>query len=74
MTDVEKIFVRLIDEDIDVWRPVFAKYVSGDVYHIIKQNYERDIETWEFEPGAEVVCELRELHDGTALTAVKRFT
>ena len=47
----ETIYVPLRDEGIDVWRPVLARRVSGDSYLILDQDYDRDVETWEFEPG-----------------------
>ena len=52
----ETIHVPLLDEGIDVWRPVLARRVSGDSYLILDQDYDRDVETWEFEPGTVVKC------------------
>jgi hypothetical protein len=65
-----EIFVRLIDEGVDVWRPVRAQHVRDDVYRILDQPYERDIETWEFGPGDEVVCEMIDSSEGRVLAAL----
>lgn len=57
------IYVALLDEGIDVWRPVEAERLSPDRYLIIDQNYDRAIERWEFEPGTVVRCR-KERRDG----------
>jgi hypothetical protein len=46
-----QIYVGLLDEGIDVWRPVQAEQIGPSVYRIIEQPYDREIETWQFEPG-----------------------
>lgn len=58
MTDLSQIFVRLIDEEVDVWRPVPAERLFDNIYRITDQPYDRDSETWEFGPGEEVVVEM----------------
>ncbi len=50
------IYVRLVNEPVDVWRPVEAEHVSGNVHLILPQDYDRDSEVWEFEPGDLVEC------------------
>jgi hypothetical protein len=50
------IYVKLLDEGIDVWRPIRARLVASNIYEILEQTYDHDIETWEFEPGEQVVC------------------
>ncbi|MDJ0943571.1 MAG: hypothetical protein QNJ30_08905 [Kiloniellales bacterium] len=62
--------VALLDEGVDVWRPVEAIHLGGDAYRILDQPYESDIETWQFTPGAEVICEPKVLSDGEVLVAV----
>jgi hypothetical protein len=57
------IYVALLDEGIEVWRPVAARRVSDDTYLIADQDYDRDAETWEFEPGTVVRCR-KEQRDG----------
>lgn len=61
------IYVALLDEGVDVWRPVAARHLHRDVYLIADQAYDRETETWQFEPGDRVRCRSMELSDGTAL-------
>ena len=70
MTEV--IFVRLLDEGVDVWRPVASEHVRGNVYRIADQPYDREVETWEFAPGDEVIAEFTDSDDGPFLVAVGR--
>jgi hypothetical protein len=73
MSDRGTIFVRLLDEGVDVWRPVQAELQSDSSYRIVIQPYNRDIEEWEFGPGEEVVCELIDSSDGPILAATRSF-
>lgn len=72
MSEAVEVFVSLLDEGVDVWRPVRAKRLGGTVYKIVDQPYEREIETWQFEPGDAVVCELIDSGDGPILAATRR--
>jgi len=67
MTNAETVYVTLLDEGVDVWRPVLARRLEGNAFAIIDQPYDRDDERWQFEPGARVVCEERVL-EGTPVT------
>jgi hypothetical protein len=69
MSSLIEIFVSLLDERVDVRRPVQAERLHGNVYRIVDQPYDRGIETWQFEPGDEVVCESS---DGQILAATRR--
>jgi hypothetical protein len=71
MTEADQIYVALLDEAIAVWRPVRAERLHDDVYRIVDQPYDRDLETWQFEPGATVVCEPVESSEGTILAAAR---
>ena len=68
----DQIFVRLMDEAVDVWRPVRAERLDDDRYRIVEQQYDRDTENWQFEPGDRVVCELVDSSEGSFLAAVRR--
>ena len=46
-----QIFVRLMDEPVDVWRPVRAEHFEGDRYRIVEQPYDRESEEWQFGAG-----------------------
>jgi hypothetical protein len=71
MSEPAEIFVRLLNEGVDVWRPVLAERGSDDVYRIVDQPYDRDLEIWEFGPGEEVVCEVIDSNDGQILAATR---
>lgn len=66
------IFVSLLDEGVDTWRPVQAEHLRGSVYRILEQPYDRDVEIWQFEPGDMVVCELIDSDSGGFLAASNR--
>lgn len=65
------IYVGLLDEGVDVWRPVRATHVAGSVYRIAEQSYDRETETWQFVPGTLVVCEQRDTDEGSVLAATR---
>jgi len=67
-----QIYVGLVDEGVDVWRPVLAKRLGGNMYRILDQPYDREIESWQFEPGDRVICEHIASGDGPILAATKR--
>jgi hypothetical protein len=70
MTD-ETIYVPLLDEGLDVRRPVRARLLSRDRYLILEQEYDRDIETWAYEPGTVVECR-SEFRNGRELLVAVR--
>ena len=57
------IYVALLDEGLDVWRPVAARRIAADANPILDQDYDREVEAWQFEPGTVVGCR-RERRDG----------
>jgi hypothetical protein len=65
---VETIYVALLDEGVDVWRPVEAQR-EGNFYRIVGSVPEP--EKWAFDPGSLVRCEQRELSEGPTLVAVE---
>ena len=72
MSRAVQVFVRLLDEGVDVWRPVRAEHLGGSVYRIASQPYDREVESWQFEPGDEVLCEPIESNEGRILAAAKK--
>lgn len=65
------IFVALMNEGTDVWRPVAAERLSEHRFLIV-EACETDDEVWQFPPGSVVRCELREFSGGkSGLTAVE---
>jgi len=72
MTDIAEIYVALLGEGVEVWKPVRAKRVSNNTYRILRQPYDRTTETWQFEPGDVVLCEMVESSDGRILAATEK--
>ena len=55
-------YVALLDEDVDCWRPVNAEHIGADQYVLagpIPQG-----EVWEFQPGETVRCRERTFEGG----------
>ena len=63
------VHVALIEESVDVWRPVEAIPEGESIYRLADVPMP-DGEVWEFGPGALVRCEWRDLFDGPALVAI----
>ena len=70
----QTIYVALLDESVDVWRPVEAEELRDGSFLIVSANCCPEDERWEFEPGSLVHCEVKQLADGPALAAVARVT
>ncbi len=72
-----EIHVYLLDEGVDVWRPVQAEPLGEGIYRIVSANPEPEDEIWQFVQGDVVRCERKELMDGstqvTRLVAVDKF-
>jgi hypothetical protein len=64
MTKSVTILVKLLDEAVEVWRPVDAEHVEGDKYRMLGQIPEAEV--WEFQPGDVVHCRSRDFADSTA--------
>jgi hypothetical protein len=72
LVDPVTIFVALIDEGTDVWRPVQARPLGGDLYRIIGVEADVSDEVWQFSPGAIVRCEPKRFNDGqVSMSAVE---
>ncbi len=67
---VVTIYVALLDEGVDAWRPVMAERLSRDIYKIADQPYDRAAERWRFKPGDEVVCAMVDAQEGRMLAAI----
>ena len=73
-TEQATVFVRLLDEGTDVWRPVQAQRLGETTYQIADQVVPDD-EVWSFQPGDIVVAERRQGDgDDQPLTAVAQAT
>ena len=65
------VYVYLLDEGTDVWRPVAAERVAGDVFRLDPAAHVPDGESWQFLPGQCVDVSPRRLSFGDALMAVR---
>lgn len=72
MSEMVQIYVNLKEEGVEVWRPVQAEHIEGNIYRIISQPYNNEIETWEFAPNDKVVCEYIIASEGRILVATKK--
>lgn len=60
------IYVALLDEGTDVWRPVTAIELPGGLFKILPPHELHDNEeVWEFVPGSIVSIEMMTSSDGT---------
>ncbi len=66
------IYVYLLDEGTDVWRPVEAVHLGDDRYRIMSVKADRSDEHWQFSTGDIVRCSSRVLSGGPALVAHER--
>jgi len=68
------IFVALLGENVDVWRPVDAEPLSSDAYRITGANPDPEGEVWEFVTGELVRCEPRRFdEESPVLVAVEKI-
>ena len=63
------VYVRIVNEDVDVWRPVAAEHVGGDSYRLLDDPPED--EEWPFVRNDVVRCEHRRLSGGIVLVAAE---
>lgn len=69
------VYVRVLDERTDAWRPTTARLVSTATYELLPTpDYDPTSETWEFEPGTVVRCEWRDLRGGRCLVALRHVS
>jgi hypothetical protein len=69
-----RIYVKLLNEVVDVWRPVDASWWREDVYQILSENHCPEGEAWEFSLGDLVRCRQRTFSGGaTGLVAFERI-
>lgn len=68
----KEIYIPLLDEGTDVWRPTQGEVLSNDIYLVRPSpDYDSEDEVWKFPPGSEVICEIRKLSAGEVLAAVR---
>jgi hypothetical protein len=62
--ELTTIYVALLDEGVDVWRPVQARMIGSDRYRILGIDADVSDEKWQFPPGAVVRCEPKRFSSG----------
>ena len=69
---MDHIYIRLLDEGTNVWRPVAATALADGTY-ILDTTSVPDSEQWEFQPGSRVMVEKKRFEgkSGTYLVAVR---
>ena len=59
----ETIYIYLLNEGTDVWRPVKAFQVKENIYKISSVNTDPEDEIWQFNKGDFVRCEFKPLSE-----------
>ncbi len=57
------VYVRLLEEGTDVYRPVSAEQISSEVFLLSRQEVPGD-EMWEYSPGTRVKVAMKTLSEG----------
>ncbi|WP_424244616.1 hypothetical protein Dip510_001872 [Elusimicrobium posterum] len=62
---MEKIYIQLLDEGTDTYRPVSAIKIKDDIYELLGEDiYNPEDEHWEFLPGDRVKVKIKKFSDG----------
>ncbi len=70
MADLVTLYMPLLDEGVEVWRPVQAEALPNGLYLV--HGPMSDDELWQFQPGSIVGATLRQLSEGVRLVAIAR--
>jgi len=69
---IQQIYVKLLDEMVEVWRPISATHLGGSTYKIENQEIP-DYEIWEFQPGDIVETKMREAFGEKSIVCIKKI-
>jgi hypothetical protein len=70
----QEIYVALLHEGTDVWRPVEALEIGDGLFRIVSKNLKPDIEAWQFITGEIVRCQEKVFSEGlVCLVATELF-
>ncbi len=70
--NIQEIYIQLLNEGTDVWRPTQAIILGKGLFKILPTSkYDPEDEVWEFPPGAIVKGEEKMLSGERVLVAVK---
>ena len=67
--ETRTIYVGLVGEGVDVWRPVEATVEPGGAFRLPREAPAGEV--WEFAPGSRVRCDRRAPSEGRALVATQ---
>ena len=74
MNTKKTIYILLLDEGLDVWRPTTGLEIGENIYKVEPtDDYDDQDEKWEFKPGSTVRCEYKNLSEGKHLVAVEEI-
>ena len=62
--EMKTIYVGLLDEGTDVWRPVLAEQIGPNIFQIPQETEIPEEEIWEYQPGSKVRCREGEFMEG----------
>jgi len=72
MINTSQIYVKLLDEMVEVWRPILASYLGDNIYKIEEQKIP-DYENWEFQPGDTVETKIREAFGKKTIVCIRKI-
>lgn len=70
---MKTIYVQLLNEGSEVYRPVLSKKINDFLYELLDNNYDPEDEEWEFLPRTIVVVEEKILSGEKELVAIKEY-
>ena len=72
--DLQQIYMPLIEEAVECWRPIEAERIGADLYLVVGTVPEGEV--WTFQPGDAVLCRNHVFEDGNyglvAYTSIPR--
>jgi hypothetical protein len=72
-SECSEIYVALLNEGTTCWRPVQARPLGDDLYEILSEKPDPELEEWEFSTGDIVRCERKVFSGGeVGLVAVEK--
>ena len=74
MPQTIEVFVQLLNEGTEVYRPTKGVLLAPDVVRLLETpGYDPELEEWEFAPGSAVGCVLERRCSGLVLIARERL-
>ena len=71
-TDIEEIYIPLINEGTDVWRPAKGRRIKDLIFEVLcPDDYDSMNEDWQFKPGNIVKCKKVNMENKEILVAIE---